>query len=233
MGWAGRVLGGWGLWEQAAGISTWPVFTWEGGLGPGPTLGVQRPWTISTHLPFLLLLLLPVHQNFSGMRSFLSAPQLSVLYQGEWEEMLKCPHVWETQGQLAGARGSSWAPGQVCGHSKIPSPRLLGSLGWRVVAMTPKLQRGVVSLMASGRGADLHPQPHWDLLGLKGAEMEGTARWGHRSAGDRTRPSTLVQTLPTTPQGMMRWPAGVVQAPRGEQLQRGNWGAGGSGMLEA
>lgn len=58
--------------------------------------------------------------------------------------------------------------------------------------MTPKLQVEVVSLMASGRGADLHPQLHWDLLGLKGTETEGISRWGHRSAGDRTQPSTLI-----------------------------------------
>ena len=31
-------------------------------------------------------------------------------------------------------------------------------------------------LAFSGMGAHLHPQLHWDLLGLKGAEMEGTSR---------------------------------------------------------
>ena len=81
--------------------------------------------------------------------------------------------------------------------------------------MTPKLQVGVVSLMASGRGADLHPQVHWDLLGLKGAETEGTSRWAHRSEGDRAQPSTLAQTLPTTLQGRVCWPGGGGSGPQG------------------
>lgn len=90
-----------------------------------------------------------------------------------------------TTGGDRGLKLGTW-PGVRC--SKIPSLHLVCSLGWGVVAMTHMLQGGRGALHwgrqgpalpepplgFSGMGAHLHPQLHWDLLGLKGAEMEGT-----------------------------------------------------------
>lgn len=47
--------------------------------------------------------------------------------------------------------------------------------------MTPTLQAGRGALCSQWHSQEwgtLHSQPHWDLLGLKGVEMEGRSRGG-------------------------------------------------------
>lgn len=116
-----------------------------------------------------------------------------------------------TVGRGKGLKLGTW-PGVWPQQDSKPPPS--GSTGIEASSHDPQAAGGTGVPDGLKKGG-LHPQVHWDLLGLKGAEMEGTSRWAHRSAGDRAQPSTLVQTLPTTLQGTVCWPGGGGSGPQG------------------